>query len=266
MSIREDDEGSGRAGVQSVEVGLALFRRLADAGRPLALSDLARAAGMHRAKAHRYLASLMQAGFVKQLDDGSYDIGPYVLDLSIACMARLDPVQLGAAAAAGLAAACDETCVAAVWTGAGATVVRACRPQRQVAIGIAEGTVFNLTMSATGRVFAAWLPAAETQAALDAELAGHKARRNRLAPRSAKEMQAVLEEVRREGLSAVRGLNAPGVNALAAPVFDAGGRIVLALTLVGPEMSLDVAYDGRPARLLRRAAAGLSARLGWRAA
>ncbi|HYD80830.1 MAG TPA: IclR family transcriptional regulator [Paucimonas sp.] len=261
-----DQEESSRGGVQSVEIGLDLFKHLVRAGKPIALSDLARAAGMHRAKAHRYLASLMQAGFVRQDESGQYDVGSYVLDLSIAYLARQSPIQLAAAAAARLAIDCNETCFVAVWGGGGATVIRLYKSQRPVAISIAEGTVFNLTMSATGRVFAAYLPSDETAAMIERELAHHRAAHAEQAPRTRQEFDKVLDEIRREGVSRVRGLNAPGIDALAAPVFDAHGRIVLALTIVGPEMSFDVSYEGEPARLLCAAARGISAQLGFMSA
>jgi DNA-binding IclR family transcriptional regulator len=258
-----DQEESSRGGVQSVEIGLALFKHLVGAGKPIALSDLARAAGMHRAKAHRYLASLMQAGFVKQDESGQYDLGPYALDLSIACLARQSPIQLAAPAATRLALACNETCFVAVWGSSGATVIRLYKSQRPVGISIAEGTVFNLTMSATGRVFAACLPHDETAALIERELEQHRSARHANAPRTRKELDKVLDEIRKKGLSRVRGLNAPGIDALAAPVFDAHGRIVLALTIVGPELTFDVSYEGEPAQLLRTAAEDISARLGY---
>jgi DNA-binding IclR family transcriptional regulator len=133
-------------------------------------------------------------------------------------------------------------------------------------VSIAEGTVFNLTMSATGRIFAAYLPAQETEAMRRRELAQHRAARNDKAPQTAQELEEVLEEVRRHGMSRVRGHNAPGIDALAAPVFDAHGRIVLGLTVVGPELSFDVSYDGEPALLLRQAARAISEQLGYHAA
>lgn len=260
-------EEKDRNGVQSVEIGLALFKQLVLAGKPLPLSDLARQIHMHRSKAHRYLASLMQAGFVRQDEaTGHYDIGPFVLDLSIAYLSRQNPLQLAAPAAERLAEECGETCLVAVWGSSGATAIRLFKPQRDVAISIAEGTVFNLTMSATGRVFAAYLPRHETAAMLERELAQHRAARNGKAPQTPQELEEILEEVRQQGLSRVRGHNVPGIDAIAAPVFDVHGRIVLGLTVVGPEMSLDVSYDGKPAQRLRAVAREISAQLGYAAA
>jgi len=53
-----------------------------------------------------------------------------------------------------------------------------------------------------------------------------------------------------------------GVSAVAAPVFEASGRLVLALTAIGPTASFDTAPDGPLAVQLRDAAALLSRRLG----
>lgn len=245
-----------RNGVQSVEVGLALFQQLVLAGKPMALSDLARMAGMHRSKAHRYLVSLSHAGFVQQdVATGHYDLGPYLMDLSVAWLTRQNPVQQAIPVAAQLAQACNETCFISVWGSGGATVLRLFQPLRPVAISIAEGTVFGLTMSATGRVFAAWLPVNQTKAGIQQEMAQSAT--------GDADFASVLEEVRSSGIARVQGENVSGINAISAPVFDVQGRLVLALTLVGPESSLDVSDNGLFANQLRAAAIRLSGELGY---
>jgi len=84
-----------RAGIQSVEVGFALLDVLAKAEGPLMLRDLAAAAGMSAAKAHRYLVSFQRLALVTQ-DHAStrYDLGPAALQLGLASLSRLDPVKL----------------------------------------------------------------------------------------------------------------------------------------------------------------------------
>ena len=85
-----------RAGIQSVEVGFALLDVLARAAGPLMLRDLAAAAEMSAAKAHRYLVSFQRLGLVMQ-DAGTtrYDLGPAALKLGLASLSRLDAVQMG---------------------------------------------------------------------------------------------------------------------------------------------------------------------------
>jgi DNA-binding IclR family transcriptional regulator len=54
----------------------------------------------------------------------------------------------------------------------------------------------------------------------------------------------------------------PGLVAVAAPVFDHDGRIVMTITLVSIIGTVDVDYDGAPARELKAMANQLSRRLG----
>jgi len=53
------------------------------------------------------------------------------------------------------------------------------------------------------------------------------------------------------------------VNALAAPIFETHGNIVLAMTAMGPAGTFDPAWDGEIANALRSCADTVSARLGY---
>ncbi|CAM5221737.1 DNA-binding IclR family transcriptional regulator OS=Castellaniella defragrans OX=75697 GN=HNR28_000100 PE=4 SV=1 [Castellaniella defragrans] len=215
-------------GVQSVEIGLALFGRLARRSEPCSLSDLAREAGMHRAKAYRYLVSLQRSGWVAQ-DPATalYELGPAMRDLALRWLTHQDTLNLAIDEARRLSQAQGETCFVAVWGLGGATAVRVFQPARVVAISIAEGAVLDAASSATGRVFAVWR--AEAEGVLPA---------------------AVQAEIRQHGFAAVEGEHVSGINAVSAPVFDEQGRPVLAVTLVGPASSLDASPRGKPARAL----------------
>lgn len=231
-------------GVQSVEVGLELFRVLIAQERAIGLSELARAANMHRAKVHRYLASLSRAGWVSQhAESGQYDLGPAVRDMALAWLGRQDPLQLAGAEAQSLSQALGETCFIAIWGNGGATAIRVFQPPRSVAIGVTEGAVFDPISSATGRVFAAWRePEGQVAHAQD----------------------ALLSQIRRLGVSCVYGDHVQGINAVSAPVLDAQGHLSLAITVVGPASSLDATVDSPAAQALLRACRRLSADLGYR--
>jgi DNA-binding IclR family transcriptional regulator len=84
-----------RAGIQSVEVGFSLLEVLAMSPGPLMLRDLAAAAGMSAAKAHRYLVSFQRLALVMQdAATTRYDLGPAALKLGLASLSRLDSVKL----------------------------------------------------------------------------------------------------------------------------------------------------------------------------
>lgn len=230
-------------GIQSVELGLQLFDVLARQERACGLSELARLAGLHRAKAYRYLVSLVRAGWVQQeAASGLYEIGPAVRNLALAWLARQDWIALASAEARSLAQAHGNTCLVAVQGEAGVTAIRVCQPGLGVSVGVVEGALFDLRSSATGRVFAAWAdPPSDALPAL------------------------LREQIRWRGVAVVEGEHAAGINALGAPVFDVHGHLLMALTLVGPEVSLQADPDSEPALALRAACARISAALGWQA-
>ena len=108
--------GIVRAGIQSVEVGFALLEVLAQAPGPIMLRDLAAAANMSAAKAHRYLVSFQRLGLVVQdAATTRYDLGPAALRLGLASLSRLDAVKLARERVAQLIAQIGHTLALAVW-------------------------------------------------------------------------------------------------------------------------------------------------------
>ena len=261
-----------RAGIQSVEVGFALLDVLARGVGPLMLRDLAAAAGMSAAKAHRYLVSFQRLGLVTQ-DGGStrYDLGPAALKLGLASLSRLDAVKLGRERVAGLVEQIGHTLALAVWGNHGPTVVHWEESPLATPVNLRLGDVMPLLSSATGRCFAAYLSKDATQDAkiapmLQDELARIRRLPNPAArgdlPISVPEVQALLADVRRRGAARVIDTLLPGVVGFCAPVFDSDGHMVLGIVSLGSVATLDGAWDGAVDRPLRAAAARLSADLG----
>jgi DNA-binding IclR family transcriptional regulator len=247
-----------RLGIHSMEVGLALARALSEHRLPLALKDLAARAHMPPAKAHRYLVSLIRAGLAEQdRESGRYRLGPFALELGLAALGGVDVTKFGAEAIAELRAEIDETVLLALWGNKGPVVARWEESTRPVATNVRAGWVMPLANSATGRLFAAYLPQGVTAALLKAEFARMPEAKPGYAER--------LQEIRSRGLSRVQGDLLRGVASVAAPVFGHDGAIVAVIAALGPQGAFDVAWDGRIATAVKRAARGLSARLGHRA-
>jgi hypothetical protein len=82
-----------RRGIQSVEDRQPTADGLARHVTPMALRDLAKAAGMSTGKAHPYLVTFLKVGFVVQDAGGRYELGPLALQLGMAKLRRLDPVK-----------------------------------------------------------------------------------------------------------------------------------------------------------------------------
>ena len=253
-----------RAGIQSVEVGFGLLQALAMASGPLMLRDLAAAAGMSAAKAHRYLVSFQRLRLVIQdAASARYDLGPAALQLGLASLSRLDAVRLARERVAPLMEQIGHTLALAVWGNHGPTIVHWEESPRAVTVNLRLGDVMPLLASATGRCFAAFLSPEAVTPLLRQEIAAARQQRRPDLPATLAEAEALLEEVRRRGSARVVDTLLPGIVAFCAPVFDADAHMTLGMVALGPAGSFDPDWDGAVDRPLRAAARQLSSDLGY---
>jgi len=253
------DKGS----VQSAEVGLNLLVTLAENGGDLTLSALSAHAQMAPAKAHRYLVSLVRAGFVEQdARSERYTLGPQAIRVGLVAIGRLDMMEEATNALYRLRDRIDETVLLAVWGAHGATVVRRVDASQPVTVNARIGSVLPLLRSATGLVFGAFLPKDAVEPVLTTELA--RAREGS-PPALATTQQAayrLFEGVRQRGIGFVDGARLIGIQSFSAPVFNAEGDLACALTTLGPTGSFDDRLDGPTALAVLDVARDLSVRLG----
>jgi DNA-binding IclR family transcriptional regulator len=255
--VPDDDERESR-GIQSIEVGGRLLKALVHHGRPMPLKDLAREADMTPAKAHPYLVSFGKLGLIEQRpDSGHYGLGALALQLGMISLQQVDPIRLASAELPALALAVGQTVGVAIWGNRGPTFVRLEEGPTAVHVNMRHGTVVSVRGTASGRLFAAFMPRERVLAALRAE----SGKAVRLEPG----FEAELAAVRAQRFSSIVDGTVKGVTAIAAPVFDGFGQMLIALTAIGPSATLQPGPDSGAAQALVACAAGLSRRLGARA-
>lgn len=248
-------------GINSVEVGMRVVKVLASAPGAMTLGDIALGADMAPAKAHRYLVSLIRSGMVQRSVEGArYELGPYALEFSLGCLEKHDRRGVGSDVLRALAYELGESVFSAVWSDAGPVVVDWHAPDRPIATGTRIGTVYPLLMSSTGRLFAAYLPSTLVDARIDRELAELEGTDSAQGPRTRTEVDRLLADVRRRGLSRGINLRWPDISSLSAPVHDARGDLVAAVSAFGYSSRFDSRWDGAVAATLRETAASLSGR------
>jgi DNA-binding IclR family transcriptional regulator len=251
-----------RRGINSVEVGGQLLLALAAHGRPMALRDLARASGMPPGKAHPYLVSFSKLGLVTQdAATGHYWLGPTAIQLGLVSLRMLNPVREATPFAQEMAERTGHGVALTVWGNQGPTVVLLLDALYPLHVNMRTGTVMSLAGTATGRLFAAYLPRQLVEAAMREDY-------RRLGPDIAtplqpEEVEKQLDEVRRNGLSRSVSNPTPGVTAFAAPVFDYSGNMVLGITLMGSSGTFDPSWTGPQATAVRTCADDISKRLGY---
>ena len=256
-----------RAGIQSVEVGFGLLDVLAKGAGPLMLRDLAAAASMSAAKAHRYLVSFQRLGLVAQdATSTRYDLGPAALQLGLASLSRIDAVKLARERVPKIMEQIGgQTLALAVWGNHGPTIIHWEESPHTVTVNLRLGDVMPLLSSACGRCFAAYLSREAIAPMLKEEIArSQKAGRTDL-PISMAETRQLLDEVRERGAARVVDTLLPGIVWFCIPVFDSDGHMVLGLIAVGSTATFDPEWKGSVERPLRAAATQLSSDLGWRA-
>jgi DNA-binding IclR family transcriptional regulator len=252
---------SGQRSVQSVEVGGRLLLALADSRSDLSLKDLAARAGLTPSRAHPYLVSFSRLGLVEQRQaTGRYGLGPAALQIGLAALHQLDPIQAASPVAEALAARTGHAVALAVWGTCGPTVVRLIEARQPLHVMLRAGSVMSLTGTATGRAFVAALPLERLEHASPAamgEAPGARPWQERRA-----ELQAIAEESRAHGVARAAGRPIPGVNAFSAAAFDHQGDPALVITALDHEDRLDSRWNSPTARAVREAAAQITQRLG----
>jgi DNA-binding IclR family transcriptional regulator len=258
-----DGEEKVRSGIQSIEVGFRLLEALTNEPRAMMLRDLAKSAQMSPAKAHRYLVSFLRLGVVAQDPiSGRYELGGFALQMGLARLARVDGVKLARLALAQLRDRLDITVGIAVWGNLGPTVVHWMESSHPAKASLKLGDVMPLLGSATGLLFAAYLPRSKTQAMIDRELADTRRSAHTSGPRSEAELAQVLDEVRANGAARVAGMLLPTIHAFCMPVFDASEALALGLIALGHEGTFDLSWDSEIAVELKACASKLSYELG----
>jgi DNA-binding IclR family transcriptional regulator len=246
-SVRRDG-GTDAPAIQTVQRAAAILGAFTPQRPSLSLGEITAELAMSKATAHRYARALRAANLLRYDPvAGRYTLGAQILALEAAARAGLPIVTAAEPHLDELMRETTQTAVLSVWNGERPTVVRCVdNTEGDVRISVRTGSQLDLTRSAQGRVFCAFL--SEEEAPGVARRVGGSA-----------ELRRTVGEVRRTGIAA----NSPedhGVRVLAAPVFE-GSQVVAAIAVVGTAVSLSVDPQSATADVLRRVATELSRRL-----
>ncbi|MBP6346150.1 IclR family transcriptional regulator [Neisseriaceae bacterium CLB008] len=252
-------------GVQSLEVGLSVFDVLATESRPMMLKDIAEQIDMHPAKVHRYLVSLVRSGYAQQFSNGRYGVGDKALVLGLATVRRTEHLQQAQKDLLALQQEINECVQVAKWTSLGPLVVQFLEPNHPVVITARVGSLMPVLRSATGNVFASYLPEHMVKPLMQQEWAESAAGGVVIRPRDWADFERMKAQILQEGVGAIEGNLISGVNALSAPIFDANGEMVFAITCMGNAEHIQLDPEGAHAQAIKATAAKISRQLGHQA-
>src|ERR1035441_2613102 len=213
--------------VQSLERGLAVVRVFDAEHRELGLSEVARAAGLTRAAARRFLLTLVKLGYMN-FSDGRFSLTPRVLELGYAYLSSLTLPEVAQPHMEVLVAKVNESSSVSVLDGTEIVYVARVPTRRIMSITLSVGTRLPAYAPAMARVLLAGLPDEQLQE----RLKGIEVKP--LTPYTVKDKPALrklLAAVRLQGYAAVAQELEEGLRSLAVPIRNASGDVVAALTL-----------------------------------
>jgi DNA-binding IclR family transcriptional regulator len=128
-------------------------------------------------------------------------------------------------------------------------------------MNIRIGSRLPVLTTAIGRTFLAHLPEADVAALVAAERKSAQA--HGVALPSAEEIDDLTREIRNRRLARVPSALIPGIDAVAAPVFDFANKLVAVICVVARSDSRITGWNGSAVQALGESASEISARLGF---
>ncbi len=241
--------GVGAAhGTTAVDRGADLLVRVLESEEPVALTDLASAAGLPKSTASRLVSALERRGLIEQDGErGRLRPGPAILRVAERGMLERNLVELARPSLDALAEACGETINLAVAAHHGVEHIAQVDSRHFLGAGQWLGRSVGYEHSANGKVFTAFgrAPVAATGTARAATT--HE-----------------LQGVQRDGFATSIDELEVGLSAMAAPVRGARGEVIAALSISGPTLRMTAGRIAELQPILISEARRLSRRLGHR--
>ncbi|MCC9624739.1 IclR family transcriptional regulator [Thalassospira sp. MA62] len=210
--------------IQSVSIAVRFLKVLADANGPLVMGEIARRSETTSSTAHRYLQSLVKGGLATQDPaSGYYGLGPMALNIGMAALGLVDPLEIAAKHMKDLADSSAASAGVAIITDRGPVLVRWYRSAAFSISSVGIGDILPLDNTACGHVFQAFLPERRVTAI----------RNNQPdAFRGTQPSKAVIDQVRAECWSELSNHLLPDIVGQAVPVFDAQDELACVMTTI----------------------------------
>jgi IclR family transcriptional regulator, pca regulon regulatory protein len=225
-----DGTGNGVASsdfVRSLARGLDVIKAFGPENPQMTLSEVARATGLTRAAARRFLLTLAALGYVRS-DGRDFSLRPKVLELGYAYLAGLSLNEVAAPHLEDLVAQTRESSSVAVLDGEEIVYVVRVPTKRIMAASISVGTRFPAHATSMGRVLLAHLPDDQLEGYLKNACLERITKRTVTDPERLREL---LRTVRAQGYAMTDQELEEGLRSAAVPLRDGHGTVVAAMNI-----------------------------------
>jgi DNA-binding IclR family transcriptional regulator len=246
------------SGTTAIDRGADLLVRVLEAPGPMAVTELASAAGLPKSTASRLLSALERRGLVEQEGErGRLRPGPAILRVAERGMLERNLVELARPALLALAEVSGETVNLGVPGATGVEHLLQADGRHFLGAGQWVGRTVEFHCTANGKVFLAFGRALAPAGA--SALTAY-------APATITDpavLRIELERVRWDGFATAVDELEIGLAAVAAPVRGVSGEVVAALSITGPTVRMTPSRINDLCQALVGESDSLSARLGY---
>jgi DNA-binding IclR family transcriptional regulator len=249
-------------GIQSVRRAASLLRAFGSGAPELGVSELGRRLNLHKSTVSRLLATLESEGLLERAPGTEkYRLGPEFARLAGRADHFGDVREVARPFLVELAEVTRETANLAVLDGDEVNNVDQVSGPHLVRIGNWVGRRTPLHCVANGKALLAFLPKADLERLTAGPLPG-------LTPHTVTRpsaLRAGLAQVRRQGYATALGEIEEGLNAIAAPIWDADGTVAAAISVSGPAYRVTPERVPQLGQITCEIARRVSSRMGYTA-
>jgi DNA-binding IclR family transcriptional regulator len=248
--------------VPGLHRGLMILEALAEARRPLTVTELGRKLGLSRSSTFRLTYTLSQLGFIETGEGAKvFRLGPRVLNIGFAYLASQDLIEMA------------RTDLEVLRNNTNVSAHLAIRDNREVlylsCVQSRSGFLSNMNVGSRLPAYATpmgWFLLADLSSREMAALFAGQSMEplTDLTPRDLQALSQRVAESVGNGYVISRGIVESGGSSISAPVFDKSGLVVAAIDISGPDSAFDLSQiDHRYVEEVRSAAMRISMRFGF---
>jgi DNA-binding IclR family transcriptional regulator len=248
--------------VQVIDRVLALLEILAANGPAMTLAELARRVELPKSTALRLLAVLRRHRFVeRESSTGDYRLGLKLLELGSQAAAQFDFGDRARSYLDRLMSATGESVFLSVLDGSEVLAIARAESARTVRVPLTAGLRTPAYCTANGKALLAFLPVSDLIARIGRRKL-HAYTTNTLTTRT--EIEQEMKSIRAQGYAIDREEMEEGLKCIAAPVRNHTGSVIASVGILGPAFRIPDQNIAALAKLVMRAADGVSFELGYR--
>lgn len=219
--------------VQAVATAVDILEAITDAPSPPTVQSLAHKFGLSRSKAFRLLATLESKGLVEREDfSGSYRLGLHAVELAQKFLKSVALLEYGRPVMEKLARKHDEAVYMAVAKGDEVVFLDMVDSAQQVKTVPIVGKRFPFFTNASGKIIKA-----QELRELPGKPFKSRGRKKNNIP-DLEQLQSELNAIRTSGFAVDIGGLGDGIISVAVAVKDYAGKVIGALTLLGPSVRM----------------------------